>query len=261
MSMLYLHCLYAILAFALCGWLLSFALKHYSHVDSMWSLFMLLAAYTTALFQTDWSLRGQLVLLLATLWGLRLSLFITWRNWGKEDYRYETIRQNNEPHFWLKSIYIVFGFQAVLAWLISYPLYIAVNETQPLNALDALALVLFMVGLYWEVVADWQMARFKQQPNNQQRVMNQGLWRYSRHPNYFGECLIWWGFALFALATGDAWAILSASLMTLLLLKVSGVALMEKTITQRRPDYAAYIEQTNAFIPGLPKPASSERQS
>lgn len=257
----YLYCLYAILLFALCGWILSFVTRHYSHVDSMWSLFMTVSAYTTALFYNTLSVRGMLLLAAVTLWSLRLSLFITWRNWGKEDYRYETIRQNNEPYFWFKSIYIVFGLQAVLAWLISYPLFAGISSIQPLQVIDALATLLFVTGLYWEVVADWQLARFKAKPEHAQAVMDKGLWRYSRHPNYFGECLIWWGFSLFGLAAGSPWSLAAGVLMTLLLLKVSGVSLLEKTIETRRPAYKAYIASTNAFIPGLPRQPVDDKQA
>lgn len=258
---IYLYGLYAGLAFALCGWLLSFATRHYSHVDSMWSLFMLVTAYTTALFVIDLSFRGLLVLVAVTVWALRLSIFITWRNWGKEDYRYDTIRKNNEPYFWFKSIYIVFGLQAGLAWLIAYPLFVAISSSQPLSILDGLAALLFITGLYWEVVADYQLAIFKANPAHASAVLSTGLWRYSRHPNYFGESLIWWAFGLAGVAAGSGWALGSAALMTLLLLKVSGVSLLEQTIHSRRPAYTAYMANTNAFIPCLPRqtaPAADE---
>lgn len=250
---MYINCLYAIAIFALVGWFGSVLTRHYSHVDSMWSLFMALAGVTTALQLETLSARAVLVLGLVIVWAVRLSAFITWRNWGKEDYRYETIRQNNEPHFWLKSLYIVFGLQAVLAWLVAYPVSAAVASHLEWHWLDGVAITLFIVGFYWEVVADMQLQRFRANPANQQAVLNTGLWRYSRHPNYFGECLIWWGFALFGVASGSHWSWFSPVLMTLLLLKVSGVSLLEQTITSRRPGYAAYIAQTNAFIPGRPK--------
>lgn len=256
--MLYTYALLAILTFGLCGWLLSFVTRHYTHVDSMWSLFMAITAYTTALFIFDISLRATLVLVAVTVWSLRLSIFLTLRNWGKEDHRYDTIRKNNEPHFWIKSLYIIFAFQAVLAWLISYPLYVAVSSDVPLNVWDAIGLTVLVIGLYWEIMADWQLTQFRAQPDNQQRVLNTGLWRYSRHPNYFGECLVWWGFALMASATGNVWVWLSPILMTVLLLKVSGVSLMEQTIHSRRPGYAEYVKNTNAFIPGLPKNHASK---
>lgn len=251
--MIYQYALIAILLFALSGWLLSFATKHYSHVDSMWSLFMAITAYVSALFVYDLSARAILVLIAITLWALRLSLFLTWRNWGKEDHRYQTIRQNNEPHFWFKSLYIIFAFQAVLAWIISYPLFAAVTDGRPLNAWDMAGTLLLVVGFYWEAVADWQLMRFRKQPDSQQAVLKTGLWRYSRHPNYFGESLIWWGFGLIGAATGNPWVWISPVIMTFLLLKISGVSLMEQTIHSRRPGYAQYVKNTNAFIPGIPK--------
>ena len=251
--MIYQYALIAILLFALSGWLLSFATKHYSHVDSMWSLFMAITAYVSALFVYDLSARAILVLIAITLWALRLSLFLTWRNWGKEDHRYQTIRQNNEPHFWFKSLYIIFAFQAVLAWIISYPLFAAVTDGRPLNAWDIAGTLLLVVGFYWEAVADWQLMRFRKQPDSQQAVLKTGLWRYSRHPNYFGESLIWWGFGLIGAATGNPWVWISPVIMTFLLLKISGVSLMEQTIHSRRPGYAQYVKNTNAFIPGIPK--------
>jgi steroid 5-alpha reductase family enzyme len=250
---IYLYALYSIGIFAVCGWLLSLATNHYSHVDCMWSLFFLMTAITSATLIDEMSLRTVVILVLVGVWALRLSIYIGWRNWGKEDLRYAVIRQNNEPHFWIKSFYIVFAFQAVLAWVISYPLFVSIQSAVPFHFLDIIALNLVLLGLYWEIVADWQLAKFKAHPANKGKVMNQGLWRYSRHPNYFGECLIWWGFYLFALASDAWWAIFSPILMTILLLKISGVALLESTIVERRPDYADYIAKTNAFIPGLPK--------
>ncbi len=251
--MIFFYALIAITGFALSGWLLSFVTRHYSHVDSMWSLFFAITCYVTLLFTDTFATRSLVITVAVTLWALRLSLFLTWRNWGKEDYRYETIKQNNAPHFWFKSLYIVFGFQALLAWIISYPLYIAIHSVAALNWMDLVGLVLFIVGFYWEVLADVQLMRFKQQPDHQGKVLKTGLWRYSRHPNYFGECLIWWGFAFIAAATGHEWGWFSPVLMTFLLLKVSGVKLMESTIHERRPEYAEYVRTTNAFIPGLPK--------
>ncbi|OYY07053.1 MAG: hypothetical protein B7Y72_00285, partial [Mehylophilales bacterium 35-46-6] len=163
------------------------------------------------------------------------------------------IRNNNQPNFKFKSIYIIFGLQAVLAWIISLPILGALSSETMLNVWDALAVLLVLFGLTWETLADWQLARFKQNPTNKGKVLNQGVWRYSRHPNYFGESCVWWGFYLLALAGSAWWAFPSVVLMTLLLLKVSGVSLLEKDIAQRRPEYAQYMQTTNAFIPGKPK--------
>lgn len=251
---IYFYSLVAISLFALMGWMLSLVRDNVTHVDSMWSLFFMLASFTSALFVFDSTPRIFLVLALVSIWAIRLCAYLTWRNWGPhEDHRYIEIRRNNEPHFWLKSIYIIFGLQAVLAWIISLSLYGAIDSNAPINALDYLGFALFAFGFYWETVADWQLSQFKANPSNKGKVLDTGLWRYSRHPNYFGECCVWWGFYLIALAGGAWWAIISPILMTLLLLKVSGVSLLEKDIAERRPQYVAYIKSTNSFIPGLPK--------
>ena len=251
---IYFYSLATIAIFAFMGWLLSLLRKNVTHVDSMWSLFFLIAACTTAffvLFVEAAIPRRILVLICVLIWALRLCIYLTWRNWGPhEDSRYIEIRKNNQPHFWLKSIYIVFGLQAVLAWVISVSLHAAIAATSLFNWLDYLGFGLFVFGFVWESLADMQLSLFKANPSNKGKVLDTGLWRYSRHPNYFGECCVWWAFYLFALAGSAWWAIISPILMTILLLKVSGVSLLEKTITERRPAYAQYIRNTNAFLPG-----------
>ncbi len=251
---MYADGLLAMLIFALLGWIISVFRCNVTHVDSMWSLFFLLGGtvYACSLFAL--STRALLVLFLLLLWSLRLSIYLTWRNWGPhEDHRYAAIRANNEPHFKFKSLYLIFGFQAVLAWLISLPLLGAINAMTALNVWDIAGILLVVFGLLWESIADRQLTQFKRNPLNKNKVLNTGLWRYSRHPNYFGESCVWWGFYLIALAAGAWWSILSPVLMTLLLLKVSGVSLLEKDIQARRPSYQAYIDTTNAFIPGITK--------
>ena len=251
---IYLYSLASIAIFAFAGWLLSILRNNVTHVDSMWSLFFVLAAYTTAifvLFVYPAPVRLILVLACVTIWALRLFIYLTQRNWGShEDARYVLIRNNNQPHFWFKSLYIIFGLQALLAWVISVSLHAAITNITPLNALDDIGLTLFILGFVWESLADMQLSRFKANPSNKGKVLNTGVWRYSRHPNYFGEACIWWAFYLFALAGGAWWAIISPVLMTLLLLKISGVSLLESTIVERRPAYAEYIRTTNAFFPG-----------
>lgn len=251
---IYLYGLYAMLAFAFAGWLVSLYRNNVTHVDSMWSLFFVVAGFTYASEIASLNTRSLIVLSLLTLWAVRLCVYLTWRNWGPhEDHRYAAIRSNNSPDFAFKSLYIIFGLQAVLAWIISLPVLGALNSTAPINILDMIGIALLCFGLVWETLADSQLSAFKAKPENKSKVLNSGVWRYSRHPNYFGECCVWWGFYLIALAAGAWWAIPSALLMTLLLLKVSGVSLLEQTITERRPQYADYIRTTNAFIPGRPK--------
>ena len=251
---IYCYSLIAIGLFALLGWLLSLVRNNVTHVDSMWSLFFMLAAFIDAVFIADLTPRAIFILVLVSIWALRLCIYLTMRNWGPhEDHRYVEIRRNNQPNFAFKSLYIVFGLQAMLAWVISISLFGAVTSNVAINNLDYFGAALAILGLIWETLADWQLSRFKSKTSNKGKVLSTGLWRYSRHPNYFGECCVWWGFYILALASSAWWAIISPILMTLLLLKVSGVSLLESTIVERRPAYADYIKNTNAFVPGLPK--------
>jgi steroid 5-alpha reductase family enzyme len=148
----------------------------------------------------------------------------------------------------------VFGMQALLAWVISLPLLGGIaGEPHPLGVLDALGVALWLVGWTFESVGDWQLARFKRDPANAGRVMDRGLWRFTRHPNYFGDFCVWWGFYAIALAAGAWWSIVGPMIMSVLLWRVSGVALLERHIGKRRPEYAEYVRRTNAFFPGPQK--------
>ncbi len=241
----------AIMSVGVVSWLFSLVKKNVSFVDSLWSLFFLIAAIVFAVESQPLSERAVLVLLLVAVWSLRLSIYITARNWGQpEDHRYQSIRENNEPGFGFKSLYIVFGLQGLLAWAIALPLFVAIGSGSPLGILDIAAAILWLVGLVFEAGGDYQLSRFKADAANKGKVLDSGLWRYTRHPNYFGDFCIWWAFYLFALSAGGWWSIVSPLLMSLLLLKVSGVAMLESTISERRPEYADYIRRTNAFFPG-----------
>lgn len=231
-------------------WFISLLKKDVSIVDSLWSLFFIIAALTIFNNQTVISERAVLVLFLVVIWGLRLSIYITLRHWGHdEDHRYQTIRNNNQPGFSIKSLYLIFGFQALIAWVVALPLFYAISSAAPLNILDGLAVLLWLVGMLFETVSDYQLYQFKKNPENKGKILTQGLWKYSRHPNYFGECLVWWGFFVFALSDFAYLTIISPLLMTFLLLKFSGVSLLEKTM-KTRPGYERYMQHTNAFIPG-----------
>ncbi|MEO1576963.1 MAG: DUF1295 domain-containing protein, partial [Pseudomonadota bacterium] len=206
--------------------------------------------------------RSWLVVGLVLVWALRLSIYITARNWGhEEDYRYQAMREKRGPSFAYTSLVIVFLLQAVIAWVVSLPLLGVALSTSPLGPLDALGVLVFLVGLYFEAVGDWQLSRFKANPDNKGKVMDRGLWRYTRHPNYFGDFTLWWGLYLIALAGGAWWAFPGPIIMSFFLLKVSGVAMLEKDIGERRPKYADYIERTNAFFPGPPKAPSDTAAS
>ena len=246
--------LVAIMAIAFITWVISLLKRDVSIVDSVWSLLFLAAAiaYFTALPETG--PRTAWLGAMLVLWALRLTGYITWRNWGEaEDARYQAIRARNQPYFELKSLYLVFALQGVLAWIVSLPLLAALASPVMPGWLDVLGLALFTLGLVFETIADAQLARFKRRGNSRGMVLDSGLWRYSRHPNYFGEFCIWWGFYLIAVAAGGWWALPGPLLMSLLLLKVSGVALLEKDIVERRPAYRDYVARTNAFFPWLPK--------
>lgn len=258
----WLIALAAILLAAVAAWVVSVFRRDVSIVDSLWSLLILLGLVTYIVASGTGGARAWLVTALVAAWALRLSLHITVRNHGEpEDRRYQAIRRNNEPHFWLKSLYIVFLLQGFLAWVVCLPAVAAVGAQTPPGPLASswgalltgLGLALWLAGMFFEVVGDWQLARFRRSRPAQGAVLDSGLWRYTRHPNYFGEALLWWGIYLVALSAGAWWAVVSPLLLTFLLLRVSGVALLEKDISQRRPAYREYVRRTNAFFPGPPR--------
>lgn len=239
------------------GWIASVRLRDAGFADTLWSLYFAAMAGVYILAAPATGERALLVLVLVALWAARLSVFIARRNRGApEDRRYAAMRAAHDPGFWWKSLYLVFGLQGILAWVISLPLLAAILGQGPLGWLDYLALSLWLIGLFFEAVGDQQLADFKSRPENAGQVMDRGLWRYTRHPNYFGEACIWWGFYLFALAGGGWWTLPAPLLMTWLLLRVSGVRLLEQDIGERRPAYRDYVRRTNAFIPGPPRPAT-----
>jgi steroid 5-alpha reductase family enzyme len=242
------------LAAAALAWGVSLAQRNVTIVDTLWPLLFLLAAVTYSRQVPQPGPRTALTLALVAAWGLRLAAYLAWRNHGKpEDRRYQAIRRRNEPGFALKSLYLVFGFQALLAAVISVPLLAAIHSPRPLDWLDGIGVALWIVGFVFEAGGDWQLARFKADPASAGQVMDRGFWRYTRHPNYFGDFCVWWGFGCLAVAAGGGWSVVGPLLMTFLLLKFSGVALLEGDIGERRPAYAAYVRRTNAFFPGPPR--------
>lgn len=237
-------------------WVGSVLKRDASIVDVFWGLGFVLAAWIYYLDSGASTLRAHGVPILVSLWGLRLSGYILWRNWGQgEDYRYREMRERNPRTFPLRSLFTVFWLQGALLWAISIPLLAAIRAGAPrsMTWLDGLAVVAFLIGLAFEAGGDWQLARFKGDPANRGRVLDRGFWRYTRHPNYFGDALVWWGFFLFAAAVGAWWTAYSPAVMTGLLMKVSGVALLEKKLRESKPAYRDYIERTNAFFPWFPK--------
>ena len=236
------------------AWVLSVPRKDVSIVDIFWGVNLLAAAIAYAFALPGQGPREWLVLCMVAAWALRLSGFIAARNHGRpEDRRYQAMREKRGESFWWKSLYIVFLLQAVLAWILSWQLYGAMAGDQALGWLDALGVGIWLFGLVFEAVADRQLAQFLARPDRGDAVMDQGLWRYSRHPNYFGECCGWWGLFLLAASAGAWWTVISTVMITFLILKVSGVALTESDIAERRPAYRDYIERTSSFVPMPPK--------
>ncbi len=254
MLLVWLAGLGAIALALLVTWLVSLAKRDVSIVDPVWPLLFALAAAVYAhATPAPGGARRTLVLVLVGLWALRLSAHLVWRGWGEpEDRRYQAMRRRQGPRFPVKSLATVFGLQGVLAWIVSLPLLAAVDGGAALGVLDGLGVALWALGFFFESVGDLQLARFKADPSRAAEVMDRGLWRYTRHPNYFGDFCVWWGIYLLALGAGGWWSLPGPLLMSFLLLRVSGVTLLEKDLKKRRPAYRDYVRRTNAFFPGPP---------
>ena len=238
-------------------WLLSVRLRDASIVDIWWGPGFALLALVAHRLSPDPS---ALLTILVCLWGLRLGAYLGWRNIGHgEDRRYAAMRRQRPEQFAVWSLFAVFGLQGFLQWFIVLPVLVAQAHGTPDGSAGFafVGTVIFSVGLFFESVGDWQLARFKADPENAGRVMDQGLWRYTRHPNYFGDACAWWGIFTVCLATsGVMFTILSPVAMTWLLLRVSGVPLLERSLS-RKPAYAAYRRRTSAFVPMPPGPTGA----
>ena len=246
----------AIIGFMICAWIFSLILKDASIADIFWGLGFVLIAWMTFFRAEGYFFRKLLIALLVSIWGLRLAIYIGLRNRGKgEDRRYQTWRNQYGKNYWWVSLFTVFGLQGLLLWAISLVVQAGQLASKPaeLGWLEGVGFLIWAIGFVFEATADFQLYRFKADPGNRGKVMDRGLWAYTRHPNYFGESLIWWGLFLIALSTPHGiWTIISPVIITFLLLRVSGVSLLEKTIVEKRPAYRAYKEKTSAFFPWFP---------
>jgi steroid 5-alpha reductase family enzyme len=231
-------------------------IKNAGIADIFWGIGFIVIAWTAfALASGGYLPRKNLISAMTTIWGIRLAVHVGIRYWGKpEDFRYAAWRAENGPRWWWRSFFQVFLLQGFLMWIISAPIVAAQTSGFPaiLTPLDLLGAFVWSIGLLFETIADLQLTRFKGDVSNKGRLLTTGVWRYSRHPNYFGEALLWWGIYIVALAAGAWWTIFSPILMTWLLLRVSGVALLERTMKQK-PGYEEYMRKTSAFIPWFPK--------
>ncbi|MFM8302930.1 MAG: DUF1295 domain-containing protein [Actinomycetota bacterium] len=248
-------------AVMLVTWLVSLPLRNASIVDLVWGLGFVLVAWAVRLTVSGDAARQWLLVGMVTLWGLRLSGYLAWRNVGHgEDFRYQAMRRRWGARFWWVSLLTVFLLQGVLMWTVSLGVQLGqVPDSPGLGVVAALGIVVWAVGLGFEAIGDAQLARFKADPANAGRVMDRGLWRYTRHPNYFGDACVWWGIALVAADSGlGAFGLLGAVVMTVLLRRVSGVTLLEKSLQKRRAGYDEYVARTSPFVPRRPRrPVSS----
>jgi steroid 5-alpha reductase family enzyme len=238
-------------------WVVSLRIQDVSIIDIAWGPAGALLAVSSFVLAGGYMPRKILITALTVLWGARLGLHIAARKKGKgEDFRYVAMRERNPDTFPVRSLFTVFFLQAVLIWVVSLPVQVAQVPDRPpaLGILDYLGLAVWLVGFTFETVSDHQLKRFLSDPSNRNRVMDQGLWRYSRHPNYFGDALVWWGLFLVAAASPRGWlTVISPILMTFLLTRVSGVPLLDDALEERRPGYGSYMERTSSFIPWPPK--------
>ncbi|HOX73817.1 MAG TPA: DUF1295 domain-containing protein [Bacteroidales bacterium] len=254
---IYLQALMVIISMMTLLWLASIYLKNVSIVDLFWG-FGFVVATVFYFINTDGNIiRKVILLILVSLWGLRLSLYLTWRNYGKgEDFRYREFRKKyGEKRYWWISFFQTFLLQGVLMWLISAPLLGAQfggAERNP-GLLDFAGVIIWIIGFTFEAGGDFQLSRFKSDPSNKGKVLDKGFWRYTRHPNYFGDSAVWWGYGLICISAGSYLPALGSILMTALIIKVSGVSLLEKNLKDSKPQYKEYIENTSAFIPWIPK--------
>jgi len=238
-------------------WLLSVAIKNVSNVDVFWGFgFVVVNAFYFYNLE-EMQPRNWLLLFLVSIWGLRLTIYLAIRNIGKgEDYRYQQFRKDyGEKRYWWFSYFQVFLLQGALILIVSLPLLAIQNSNSSgeLYWLDYLAILVWLVGFSFEAGGDYQLYQFKNNTENKGKVLNTGFWKYTRHPNYFGDAAVWWSYALFSIAAAGYWQIVGSIIMTLLIIKVSGVAMLERTLKNTKPKYKDYIEKTNAFIPWFPK--------
>ncbi len=249
----------ALLVLMVLTWLLSLPLRNASIVDVVWGAGFVVVAWASVLTANAYTTRSNLITAMVTVWGVRLAAHLWWRNRGKgENHRHHAMRRRAGDRFVATSLVTVFLFQGLLVWIVSLPVQLAAAHDVPdIGAIGVLGVVIWGIGFFFESVGDSQLARFKADPDNEGRLLDSGLWRYSRHPNYFGDFCIWWGIFLVAAETADArFAVISPIVMTILLIHVSGVRPLERSLVKHKPGYAQYVTRTSAFFPRRPRRTS-----
>ncbi len=246
----------AIVTVMLTTWIISVLIKNASIVDITWGFGFVVVAWTVRLTVEGDTARQNLLVALVTLWGLRLALYLAKRNLGHgEDFRYVLMRRKHGAKFPWVSLYTVFGLQGALMWAVSLPIQLGqADDGVSVGPVAVIGVVLWVIGFVFETVGDAQLARFKKDPANAGKVMDRGLWSLTRHPNYFGDAVQWWGIGLIAAEAGTAAiGLIGPVVMTVLLTRVSGVPMLEHSMAKRRPGYAEYVARTSAFVPRPPR--------
>lgn len=238
-------------------WIWSILIKNVSIVDIFWGLGYVAVNVLYVFSSGELNPRKILILVLVTVWGLRLAIHLAVRNIGKgEDFRYQQFRRNyGEERYWWISYFQTFLLQGSLIMIVSLPLLgiSGGSGAGNLNLLDFLGIIVWLIGFTFEAGGDYQLWRFRRNPENKGKVLDTGFWRYTRHPNYFGDSAVWWGYAIISIAAGGYWQIIGSVIMTLLIIRVSGVAMLEKTLVTSKPQYREYIRKTSSFFPWFPK--------
>jgi steroid 5-alpha reductase family enzyme len=243
--------LIAIVALFTILWIVSVRLEDSSIVDIAWAPGILILALTYYFTSDGAPPRARLTVALVAVWAIRLASHLYVRNQAQgEDPRYEMLRSHRGPSWWWYSYFRVFLLQALTAWVVSIPLYFAIVSVAPrtLTPVDYFGILVFLAGFVFEAVSDEQLRRFRNEPRNVKLVLETGLWRYSRHPNYFGEALLWWGFGLIGAATGGVVGLAVPALLTYFLMNVSSM-LLERSLMRNRRAYAGYVATVPAFLP------------
>ena len=246
----------AVVVLMLVVWALSVRLRDVSIIDPVWGPAFVMVALVAALAGHGDTGRRWLLLAMTAAWGLRLGVHLTRRKLAEheEDRRYAAMRERKGDRFTLWSLWAIFGTQGLLVLIVSLPIQAAADRPAALGAAVIPGVIVFIVGLVFEAIGDEQLRRFKIDSSNRGKVMDHGLWRYTRHPNYFGDACVWWGLWLVAVPAGGVWwTFVGPAVMTLLLVRVSGKAMLERDIGKRRPEYAEYIKRTSGFFPLPPR--------
>tara|TARA_B100000780_G_scaffold75255_1_gene50635 strand:- start:1544 stop:2323 length:780 start_codon:yes stop_codon:yes gene_type:complete len=238
-------------------WIWSVFIKNVSIVDVFWGFGFVVVNAFYVLMSGELNSRKILILTLVSIWGLRLAIYLADRNIGKvEDFRYQEFRRNYGPkRYWWFSFFQTFLLQGVLIMIVSLP-FLGISSSKSngsLEVVDYIGIVVWLIGFIFEAGGDFQLAQFKRHDKNKGKVLNTGFWKYTRHPNYFGDSAVWWAYGIFSIAAGGYWQIIGSIIMTILIIKISGVSLLEKTLKDTKPQYQEYIKNTNSFFPWLPK--------